>query len=158
MLFSYNSNFKFSKIRDIIFISLIHICVYCNDLDLKIQMVGVGIMEVNYVTDKKFISKIMKKIYSILPILSGICFGSLGIFVRDLSKNMNSTTIISSRIIFAAIILGIWIACFHAEYFKIKLKDIWICVCSGILGTLGLNICYNFAIFLQYHLLPMHLL
>ena len=88
----------------------------------------------------------MKKIYSIFPILSGICFGSLGIFVRDLSKTMNSTTIISSRIIFAAIILGIWIACFHAEYFKIKLKDIWICVCSGIIGTLGLNICYNFAI------------
>ena len=61
MLFSYDSNFKFSKIRDIIFISLIHICVYCNDLDLKIQMVGVGIMEVNYVKDKKFISKIIKK-------------------------------------------------------------------------------------------------
>ena len=88
----------------------------------------------------------MKKMYSILPILSGICFGSAGIFVRDLSKTMNSTTIISSRIIYAVIILGLWILISSPEYLKIKLKDIWIFIGAGILGTLGLNICYNFSI------------
>lgn len=29
---------------------------------------------------------------------------------------------------------------------KIKLKDLWIFVSSGILGILGLNICYNEAV------------
>ncbi len=31
----------------------------------------------------------MKQIYNIMPIITGICFGSAGIFVRELSENMN---------------------------------------------------------------------
>ncbi len=88
----------------------------------------------------------MKKIYNIMPIISGICFGSAGIFVRELSENMNSTSIISSRVIVAVLLLGAWIAVCHPEYFKIKLKDLWIFVGAGVLGTLGLNTCYNFSI------------
>lgn len=81
-----------------------------------------------------------------MPIISGICFGSAGIFVRELSENMNSTSIISSRVIVAVLLLGAWIAVCHPEYFKIKLKDLWIFVGAGVLGTLGLNTCYNFSI------------
>lgn len=88
----------------------------------------------------------MKRIYNIMPIISGICFGSAGIFVRELSENMNSTSIISSRVVIAILLLGLWIAVYHPDYFKIKLKDIWIFVGAGIIGTLGLNICYNFSI------------
>lgn len=88
----------------------------------------------------------MKRIYNIMPIISGICFGSAGIFVRELSENMNSTSIISSRVVIAILLLGLWIAVYHPNYFKIKLKDIWIFVGAGVIGTLGLNICYNFSI------------
>lgn len=88
----------------------------------------------------------MKRFYSVLPIISGICFGSAGIFVRELSKHMNSTSIISSRVIVAIILLGLWIAVTDSSYFKIKLKDLWIFIGAGIIGTLGLNICYNFSI------------
>lgn len=88
----------------------------------------------------------MKRIYNIMPIISGICFGSAGIFVRELSENMNSTSIISSRVFIAILLLGLWIAVYHPDYFKIKLKDIWIFVGAGVIGTLGLNICYNFSI------------
>ncbi len=88
----------------------------------------------------------MKRIYNIMPIISGICFGSAGIFVRELSENMNSTSIISSRVVIAILLLGLWIAVYHPDYFKIKLKDIWIFVGAGVIGTLGLNICYNFSI------------
>ena len=83
----------------------------------------------------------MKRIYNIMPIISGICFGSAGIFVRELSENMNSTSIISSRVVIAILLLGLWIAVYHPDYFKIKLKDIWIFVGAGVIGTLGLNIC-----------------
>lgn len=88
----------------------------------------------------------MKRIYNIMPIISGICFGSAGIFVRELSENMNSTSIISSRVVIAILLLGLWSAVYHPDYFKIKLKDIWIFVGAGVIGTLGLNICYNFSI------------
>lgn len=88
----------------------------------------------------------MKQIYSVMPIISGICFGSAGIFVRELSENMNSTSIISSRVLLAIVLLGVWIAICHPLYFKIRLKDIWIFAGAGVVGTLGLNICYNFSI------------
>lgn len=81
-----------------------------------------------------------------MPIISGICFGSAGIFVRELSENMNSTSIISSRILIAIILLGLWIAVRYPMNFRIKLKDSWIFVGAGVLGTLGLNLCYNFSI------------
>ena len=35
-------------------------------------------------------SEIMKRIYNVMPIISGICFGSAGIFVCELSENMSS--------------------------------------------------------------------
>ena len=88
----------------------------------------------------------MKQIYNIMPIISGICFGSAGIFVRELGENMNSTSIISSRVLIAILLLGLWIAFYHPSYFKIKMKDIWIFVGASVIGTLGLNICYNFSI------------
>ena len=88
----------------------------------------------------------MERIYNIMPIISGICFGSAGIFVRELSENMNSTSIISSRILIAILLLGLWIAVRYPMNFRIKLKDSWIFVGAGILGTLGLNLCYNFSI------------
>ena len=88
----------------------------------------------------------MERIYNIMPIISGICFGSAGIFVRELSENMNSTSIISSRILIAIILLGLWIAVRYPMNFRIKLKDSWIFVGAGVLGTLGLNLCYNFSI------------
>ena len=71
----------------------------------------------------------MKQIYNIMPIIAGICFGSAGIFVRELSENMNSTSIISSRVLLAIVLLGAWIAICHPMYFNItQLTDIWIFV------------------------------
>lgn len=88
----------------------------------------------------------MERIYNIMPIISGICFGSAGIFVRELSENMNSISIISSRILIAILLLGLWIAVRYPMNFRIKLKDSWIFIGAGVLGTLGLNLCYNFSI------------
>ena len=88
----------------------------------------------------------MKKLYGFMPIITGICFGSAGIFVRKLSGNMNNTTIVASRLIVAVLLLGIWLAYSHPEYFKIHLKDCWIFIGAGLLGSLGVNVCHNFAI------------
>ena len=88
----------------------------------------------------------MKKLYGFMPIITGIGFGSAGIFVRKLSGDMNNTTIVASRLIVAVLLLGIWLAYSHPEYFKIRLKDCWIFIGAGLLGSLGVNVCYNFVI------------
>lgn len=86
----------------------------------------------------------MKKFVPILPILSGIFWGGGGIFIRRLMElNINSYSIVSSRVIVASIIFFIGLFIYDKSLVKIKLKDLWIFVCAGILGILGLNICYN---------------
>ena len=90
---------------------------------------------------------IMKKFIPILPILSGIFWGGGGIFIRRLMElNINSFTVVSSRVIVASIIFFICVFIYDRSLIKIKLKDLWIFVAAGILGILGLNICYNEAV------------
>ena len=89
----------------------------------------------------------MKKFVPILPILSGIFWGGGGIFIRRLMElNINSFTVVSSRVIVASIIFFICVFIYDRSLVKIKLKDLWIFVSAGILGILGLNICYNEAV------------
>lgn len=89
----------------------------------------------------------LKKFIQIFPVFSGICFGSAGIFVRELSaRGMDSYTVVSSRTYVAIIILAIGMLLFNKELFRVRLKDVWVFICSGILGTLGVNLCYNMAI------------
>lgn len=83
----------------------------------------------------------------ILPILSGIFWGSIGIFVRELSAmGMNSITIVATRIIFAIAIIIIGLLILNKNLLYIKLKDACIFICSGLFSMMGLNLCYNFAI------------
>lgn len=89
----------------------------------------------------------LKQWIQIFPILSGIMWGSAGIFVRKLSElGLNSVSIVETRIIVAIIIIIAGLLCLDKKLFKIKLKDLWIFICAGIFSMLGLNLCYNFAI------------
>ena len=86
----------------------------------------------------------MKKIAVLFPIISGGLWGSAGIFIRKLSDfGLNSYTIISSRVLIALINVFIGILILDKSLLKIKLKDAWVFMASGILGMLGLNFCYN---------------
>lgn len=89
----------------------------------------------------------LKQWIQIFPILSGIMWGSAGIFVRKLSElGLNSVSIVETRIIVAIIIIIAGLLCLDKKSLKIKLKDLWIFICAGIFSMLGLNLCYNFAI------------
>lgn len=89
----------------------------------------------------------LKQWIQIFPILSGIMWGSAGIFVRKLSElGLNSVSIVETRIIVAIIIIIAGLLCSDKKLLKIKLKDLWIFICAGIFSMLGLNLCYNFAI------------
>lgn len=89
----------------------------------------------------------MKKIVLIFPVIAGILWGSAGVFVRILNEfGMDRYTVLSTRMLVAAIILLAVLLIFDREKLKIRLKDIWLFLGSGILGILGLNFCYNEAV------------
>lgn len=89
----------------------------------------------------------MKRLIFIFPIIAGILWGSVGVFVRTLSAfGVNNYTILSSKAMIAAILLFIGILIYNKSLLRIKLRDIWLFAAAGILGTLGLNLCYNAAV------------
>lgn len=89
----------------------------------------------------------MKKLAFIMPVLSGIMWGSAGLFVRQLGEiGMNSYTIVSTRVVAAVVILWIGISLLDRSLFRIKIRELWIFIAGGIVGMFGLNLCYNEAI------------
>lgn len=89
----------------------------------------------------------MKKLIQILPVISGILWGSSGTFVRFLeTKGLNSLTVVETRLLPAVVMIMIGILVYNRQLLKVRLKDLWIFICGGILGTVCLNYFYNEAI------------
>lgn len=87
------------------------------------------------------------KIISIFPILSGIFFGSGGIFIRRLIEmGVDSYSIVFLRVFIALPILILWLFFTDKKLFYVRLKDVWVFFGAGVLGTLGLNLSYNYSI------------
>lgn len=83
----------------------------------------------------------------IMPILTGVLFGGVGVFVRILDQaGFDNTTNLSTRFIAATVILFSILLLFKRELLKIKWRDSWLFLGAGILGMLGLNLFYNEAI------------
>lgn len=90
-------------------------------------------------------NKISKKIYLILPIISGILYGSSGIFVRTLTQNgIDATTLLFLRFSIAIPVMVIAILATDKKQLKIKLTDIKLLIITAI-GIIGLNVLYNIA-------------
>lgn len=86
----------------------------------------------------------MKKLMIAAPALSGIFWGTCGIFVRTLSEmGMNSITILFTRVLLSVFFLFICIFIYDRSLLKIRFRDLPIFAGAGLIGTLGLNICYN---------------
>lgn len=89
----------------------------------------------------------MKKMIVLLPVLSGIMWGSGGIFVRILTElGMDGYTVAESRLAAAVCVIAGAICMYDRRLFCIKLKDIWIFALGGFCGILGVMLAYNAAI------------
>lgn len=89
----------------------------------------------------------MKKLMTIFPVISGIMWGSAGIFVRTLSNlGMDAYTIVSTRVIAAVLMIFVGLCIYNPSYLKIKIKDIWVFFLTGMIGMFAINLCYNRAI------------
>ena len=90
-------------------------------------------------------NKLSKKIYLSLPIISGILYGSSGIFVRTLTQNgIDATTLLFLRFSIAIPVMVIAILATDKKQLKIKLTDIKLLIITAM-GIIGLNILYNIA-------------
>lgn len=80
----------------------------------------------------------MKKIIS-----AGILWGTMGIFVRNLNKGgLETMEIVFLRALVTSILLGVYLLIFDRSKFKIKLKDLWCFIGTGILSIVFFNYCY----------------
>ncbi len=86
----------------------------------------------------------MKNYILLLPILSGILFGSAGVFVRTFTEfGMSNPTLIFLRTSIAAVFLFLLIFFTDKSRLKVKLRDFPLFIGTGLIGMLGLNLCYN---------------
>ncbi|MGI6684472.1 MAG: DMT family transporter [Bacillota bacterium] len=90
---------------------------------------------------------VLKSLAPFLVILAGCMWGSLGYFVRYLSAiNLSNMTIVECRMGGAMIIMVIGLMVYDRNILKIKLKDIWCFIGTGMLSMAFFNYCYNVAI------------
>lgn len=86
----------------------------------------------------------MKRLMILIPLIAGIFWGSVPIFVRILTAfGMDDWTILFTRVAVATIIMAVFLLIKDRNLLKIHLRDMWLFAGSGIIAMLGLNYCYT---------------
>lgn len=82
-----------------------------------------------------------------LVLIAGILWGLIGVFVRRLNDTgFSSMDIVAIRAVSTALLLFLFLFIYDKNMLKIKLKDIWCFVGTGILSIVFFNYCYFKAI------------
>ncbi len=89
----------------------------------------------------------MKK-YPILLIISGaVLWGTIGIFIRNLSAaGLSPMEIVVIRAIAASVLLFGWLLIWHRDLLRVRFRDLWFFMATGILSVAFFNWCYFTAI------------
>lgn len=91
--------------------------------------------------------KLLRKFMILLPVIAGVLWGSAGVFVRKLNDfGMDKYSILGTRMLVAVVIMLVMLLIYNRSLLKIKIKDTWLFLGTGILGILGLNFFYNEAV------------
>lgn len=81
------------------------------------------------------------KVFSVIA--AGILWGLMSIFVKGLSDSgFDSRQIMMIRSVISAICLAVIIFIKDRSLFKIKIRDLWMFLCSGILSLSFFSVCY----------------
>lgn len=85
-----------------------------------------------------------KKAMSVIFILlAGILWGCMGLFVRPLNeKGLTTWDIVFLRAIGTTLLLGLFLLLTNRKAFRIKLKDLWCFLGTGLLSIVFFNFCY----------------
>ena len=86
---------------------------------------------------------LQKNIFIICILAAGTLWGTMGLFVRGLAKDgLTSVEIVLFRTVCATVILGLWMLIRDRKALKIKIKDLWCFIGTGIISLTFFNICY----------------
>ncbi len=89
----------------------------------------------------------MKKLYALLVVIAGVLWGIIGIFVRTLQDfGLSSMQIVAIRMAVSAVLFALFALIFRRELFKIKLKDLWCFLGTGVVSVATFSFCYFKAI------------
>lgn len=88
--------------------------------------------------------------YALLPVISGISFGSSGFFVRSLTEaGFNSMAVLSTRTILSVVMLGIYLWIFDRSLLKVRLRDLPLLACGGTVGMTMISVFFNISVLEQ---------
>ncbi len=89
----------------------------------------------------------MKKIALMLILIAGMLWGCMGLFVRKLNGiGLESMDIVALRAIVTFIVLLLYMILFQRPLLKIRLRDLWCFLGTGICSIVFFNLCYFKAI------------
>lgn len=89
----------------------------------------------------------MKKLAVVFIVVAGTLWGVIGYFVRRLTDmGLDSMQIVCIRMSVSAILFTLFALIFKRDLFKIKLKDIWCFLGTGVLSVATFSFCYFKAI------------
>ena len=87
------------------------------------------------------------KMIRLIPVLSGACWGSSGVFVRLLDGGgLGNTTITFIRLLLTVSFMALYILITDRSLFRISKRDIPLLAFSGIFGYFFMNLTYNYSI------------
>jgi len=82
-------------------------------------------------------------ISTVYVLLAGMMWGIIGLFVRNLNgSGLSSMCIVFIRSLSATLIMGAFLLVYNRKLFRIRIKDIWCFVGTGIISLSFFNICY----------------
>ena len=80
---------------------------------------------------------------AIFVLLAGALWGSMGLFVRKLNAaGLYAMDVVLARMLSALLFMGIFMLLFSRKSFRIRLKDLWCFLGSGIVSLLLFSLCY----------------
>ncbi|MBQ1845329.1 MAG: DMT family transporter [Desulfovibrio sp.] len=86
-------------------------------------------------------------LWSLPPLAAGAMWGGAGCFVRILAgAGLTSQTVLFARVSAGALLLLAGMALCRPGLLKFHADDLWLFAGAGVLGIVGLNLCYNEAV------------
>ena len=85
----------------------------------------------------------MKRSANLAVLAAGTLWGSMGIFVRVMNAaGLSSMEVVALRILSGCLLVGLFLLLGKRELFRVRLRDLWCFVGTGIVSLLLFSYCY----------------
>lgn len=85
----------------------------------------------------------MKKLAALFVLIAGTLWGCIGIFVRRYNAlGLSSIQTVTIRMVIAAVLFAVFLLIYKPKLYKIRLRDLWIFLGSGVVSVGFFTYCY----------------